>query len=186
MMNEIREIVKKEHQKGDYKYHVSIVVKDALKLAEMKKADKEIVEMAALMHDLGRTHGLKPGHENEHHIRSAKMAEKILNDLNCPEDKANKVIGCILSHRGAKDDYPPKTLEERIVANADAMAHFDCFLDLFSQFVSMVGLEEAVKVIDDKIERDWNKKLTMSEAKEMVKDKYKAVRLLIDSIKESI
>ena len=61
MISKIREIVKKEHEKEDYENHILVVVKNALKLAEMKNADKEIIEIAALMHDLGRVHGLKPG-----------------------------------------------------------------------------------------------------------------------------
>lgn len=184
MINKIRELVKKEHEKNDYDFHISIVVKNALKLAELLNADKEIVEIAALMHDLGRAKGIKTGEDNNHHLISAEKARLILTD----HPKKEKIISCILSHRGNKDDYPPKTIEEKIVSNADAMAHFDSFLDLFRVFVEMADNDfiKALNEIDAKIERDWNKKLTIPQAKELVKKKYESIKVIIGSMKENM
>jgi len=184
MIEKIRELVKKEHEKSDYDYHVSVVVKNALKLANLLGADKEVVEIASLMHDLGRANGIKPSNDNNHHIISAEKARIILKN----HPKKEQIIACILSHRGNKDDYPPVKLEEKIVANADAMAHFDTFLDLFRTFVEMENGDfvKALNLIDAKIERDWNKKLTILEAKELVRKEYEAIRLIIDSMKENI
>jgi hypothetical protein len=72
------------------------------------------------------------------------------------------------------------------VANADAMAHFDLFPALVRAALIKEddNLKEAVEWLDQKIERDWNKKLTIPEARKMIKEKYEAIKLLLDSIKE--
>lgn len=71
------------------------------------------------------------------------------------------------------------------MACADAMSHFDTFLDLVPLFSKTAGSFEAgITDLDKKIERDWNKKLRIPEAKEIVKEKYKAIRVLLDSMKE--
>lgn len=182
MDKKILEIVNKEHTAEDVKYHLSVVVKNGLKLAEIYRADSEVVELACWLHDIARAKGLEPGQDNDHHISGAKMTEKILIDLKYPKDKIKKVVGCILAHRGGKNDYIPKTIEEKIVANADAMAHFDTFLNLFSEFVTPENFEKGLSLIKAKLERDWNKKLTLPEAKSLVKEEYDAIKLLFDAL----
>jgi hypothetical protein len=53
------------------------------------------------------------------------------------------------------------------------MAHFDTSLDLLDAFVKE-NFEQVIKIIDDKIERDWNNRLTIPTAKELVKKKYES------------
>jgi uncharacterized protein len=178
MDKRVIEIVENEHTKEDVKYHIRVVVRNALKLAKIYKADEEIIELACWLHDIARARGLEPGEENTHHVSGAKKAEEILRNLDYSEDKIKKITRCILTHRGTKNDYFPETIEEKIVANADAMAHFESFLNLFSEFVSPDNFEEGVRLVKEKLERDWNKKLTLSEAKMMVKPKYDAIKLL--------
>jgi hypothetical protein len=50
----------------------------------------------------------------------------------------------------------------------------------------MNSFEEVVKFVDEKIERDWNKKITLPEAKKIIEEKYKAARLIINTLKEYI
>lgn len=81
---------------------------------------------------------------------------------------------------------PQQTIEAEIIASADAMAHFDSFLDLFDFFTrTCKSFEEAIIEIETKIQRDWNKKL-IPEAKEIIKEKYEAIMLIIKSMKESM
>ncbi|MFW6119911.1 MAG: HDIG domain-containing metalloprotein [Petrotogales bacterium] len=100
--------------------HCKAVRDIAVQIAEKANADVELVEAAALLHDIGRskTHGIKHG------IEGAKIAR----ELNLPEC----IVHIIERHLGAgipKDeavklglpakDYIPKTLEEKIIAHAD-------------------------------------------------------------------
>lgn len=184
--DQIRKYAKEQYQKSDYEYHILVVVKNALKLAKIKGADSEIVEVAALLHDIGRVSGLKPSQDNEHHITGAKIAREYLTLIKYPKAKADKVIACVLSHRGSKDDYIPQTIEEIIIANADATSHLYSFLDLFKEFLQREGnFESTIDLMDKKIDRAWNKKLTLPEAKKLVEKEYKAAKLMIDNAKLS-
>ncbi|MEE9151598.1 MAG: HDIG domain-containing metalloprotein [Thermoplasmata archaeon] len=99
----------------------SLAVEDlALRIAGLVDADKKLVSISALLHDIGRarTHGIR------HAVEGAKMAR----ELGLPEN----VILVIERHIGAgitRDeasrlglpvkDYVPRTLEEKILAHAD-------------------------------------------------------------------
>lgn len=107
--------------------HCKIVAKLAVKIARILqkkgyKVDAELVEIGALLHDIGRseTHGVN------HVIVGARIAE----DSSLPEP----VIRIIERHVGAgipqdeaeelgwpKKSYMPQTLEERIVNYADKL-----------------------------------------------------------------
>ncbi len=184
MKKEIIALAKKRHCPEDFNYHILPVVKNALALAKKLRADTEVVETAAFLHDIGT--GRERSNykaENNHHIAGAKEARKILNRLGCKKEFTEAVVHCILCHRGRKGPEP-KTLEAKIIACADAMAHFDTFLDLFNFFLAYNSLEDSVKLVEEKMLRDWNKKLRFKEAKEMKKEKFSAIMLLIKSMKE--
>jgi HD superfamily phosphodiesterase len=148
----------------------------------------EVVQVAAYLHDLGVSKKIAgtdfSSKENDHHIVGAEEARKVLTKLNYPGDFVEKVVNCVLSHRGRKGPEPV-TLEQKIIANADAMAHFDTFLDLFNFFATKTtsSFEEAVEEIYKKMKRDWEIKLTLPEAKEIVKPKYEAIMLILESMK---
>jgi uncharacterized protein len=185
MIKQIIKISQESYSEKDYKYHILPVVKNALLLGKKLKADLKVVEIAAYLHDIGKP--IKREEfviNNEHHLIGAKEANKILKDLDFSEEFINKVEHCVISHRGRKGPAP-ETLEAEIVACADAMAHFDTFLDLFNYFLKTSGsFEESVNEIEKKMERNWNKKLTLPLAKEIVRKKYNAILLLIKTMKE--
>ena len=183
----IRKIAEESHDDWGFKYHIIPVVKNAVFLAKKLNADLEVVEVAAYLHDLGiskKIMGDTYAKENDHHIVGAEEARNILKELNYSEEFIDSVANCILSHRGRKGPEPI-TIEQKIIANADAMAHFDTFLDLFTFFVTKTtgSFEEAVEEIYKKMKRDWEIKLTLPEAKELVKPKYDAIILLLENMK---
>lgn len=183
MIKKVREFVKKECDKWDWKYHIVPVVKYAKLLAKKLNANEELVELSALLHDIGR---IKFGGE-DHEMTGIPEAEKILKKLGASQEVIDEVKHCIESHRGS-GAIKPRTTIAKIVANADAMAHFDVIPVLVQ-----VGLEKENNDIEKtfqwvykKVERDWNDKLTIPQAKEMMKEKYKAIKLLFNSMREYI
>ena len=180
-ITKIKKLVEEKFDKDDWKYHILSVVKYAKKLAKIYKVDEEIVELAALLHDIGR---IEIKDDKEHHIIGIPRAEKILREHNYSEDIIKQVLHCVESHRISKGPKP-RTMIAKIIANADAMAHFDV-LPIFFYWRGSRGenFEEILKWVDAKIEKDWNKKITLPEAKRTVEKKYKAIRLLLDSLKE--
>ena len=77
-IDKVRSLVKNKYKLDIWKYHIVPVVKYSMQLADVYKTDKEIVELAALLHDIGRT-GIEE--KEEHHIVGMPIAEKILIDL---------------------------------------------------------------------------------------------------------
>lgn len=106
--------------------HVMSVYRLAVAIAkEEKRADMEIVQIAALCHDLGISEELAdPTGKTDHASISAGIAGTILEDIGLPPEKIARVQASILSHRGGNGLYP-KALEDKILFDANAMAAFD-------------------------------------------------------------
>jgi len=92
--------------------HVKRVVKIATFLARKEKANVELVQIGALLHDIGWAAG-KP-----HNKTGAKLANKILKEMNYPSEKSEKIARTIFRHPLAFKDKL-ETLEEKIVWDAD-------------------------------------------------------------------
>lgn len=110
--------------------HIKFVVAESLLLAENYGADKEIVQIGAMLHDIALMK--KVGTKKQHNLNGAKIAEELLTRLQVAKDKIQKILGCILHHSTSKH---AKNLEELCVADADILAHFDnipmCFYSAF-------------------------------------------------------
>jgi uncharacterized protein len=182
MLSQVREIVKKacleckRYSRNTWEYHILRVAKYSRLLAKKLKADQELAELAALLHDIG---SIKFGEEN-HEITGQVEAEKILKSLGFSPKIIAEVKECIRSHRGSKD-IKPRTLIAKIVSNADAIAHFDTIPILLRVGLKQEGGDEekAAKWVLEKLERDWKKKLTIPEAKKLTRSKYQAAKLLL-------
>lgn len=158
-------------------YHALAVVKFALQLADKLGADKEIVEIAAWLHDYAAIIGMD---FEQHHIYGATEAEKILKSFNYPQEKIEKVKKCILEHRGSIKTER-KNLESICLSSADAMAHIDQIPSLFFLVykIKEMSVEEGILWVSNKTERSWNK--LCPEAKEIIKDKYEALKIIANA-----
>ena len=103
-----------------WEQHIQFVVKEALILAEAYGADKEIVALGAMLHDIALM--TQTGTRAEHHINGKIIAEQLLSQMAYPSDKKERVLNCILHHRSSKN---AENVEELCVADADIIAHFD-------------------------------------------------------------
>jgi len=111
--------------------HCKAVCNKALKLSSNFDVDIELVETGALLHDIGRS--------KTNDIDHAIVGAEILKDMGFSDSVAN----IALLHIGAgipkeealqlglpPQDYIPITLEEKIVAHADNLTHWDKEVDL--------------------------------------------------------
>ena len=92
-----------------------MVEKLSLYLAEKFNANKLVVQLAAILHDIGRIRGNIENHEKY----SAEEAEKVLSELKVEKETIEKVKKCILQHRH-QDPKIPESLEAKILKIADA------------------------------------------------------------------
>ncbi|MFA5031152.1 MAG: HD domain-containing protein [Patescibacteria group bacterium] len=163
----------------DWQYHVLKVVFYARQLAKKHKADNTVIELAAYLHDIARS---KEAHDKEdHHIVGAKMAQKILTKNGFRKSVIDQVTHCIEAHR-CKKDFQPKTIEAKIIANADAMSHFDIMPIFYFWRSKKYSADEITTWITEKLQRDWESKLTLPGAKQLVQKKYHAIKLLLQSL----
>ena len=182
IIKEAKKFVKEECKKPTskygfepFEYHFIPMVGYAKELANKLDADIEVIEIAGWLHDIG---SIVDGRKN-HHLSGVKIARKFLNDLQYPKDKIDLVCKCIENHRGSTNKKR-ESIEEKILAEADAMSHFSNIAGLFKAAYIFEDLTqgEAKVSVREKLERKWNQ-LYFKESKDMVRNKYKAMKILL-------
>ncbi len=182
MIKKIKELVYQACQRKTNYYgpniweHMELVVKNGKMLAKKLDADEEIVEIASWLHDYAAISNRK--WRLDHHIYGTKLAEALLKKFGYPNKKIEQVKHCIYAHRASKK-IPRRTLEAKIVASADAMAHFSHLAGLFYLVYQRkrMDLKKGKKWVLAKLERSWQK--LMPEAKSMVRVKYQTIKHLL-------
>ena len=182
IVQEIKNFVENECKKPSSKYgyepfpfHFVPMVNYADKLSNELWGDKEIILIAAWLHDIGSIiHG-----REDHHITGAKIAEEKLKEMQYPAEKIELVKKCILNHRWSQQNWR-SSIEEQIIAEADVMSNFDNIAGIFNAaFVYENKTQgEAKDSAREKLERKW-KQLHFDKSKEIVKPKYEAAMLLL-------
>lgn len=150
-------------------YHIESVVKNSELLAEKYGADKEIVMIAAWLHDIASVTDYSL--YEKHHIYGAEIAKELLSGLSYEEEKIALVQECIRNHRGSINSQKSGK-EELCVADADAISHFDSVPSLlYLAYVErQMSIEEGSVFVKGKLERSFRK--LSPESKEFYKEKY--------------
>ena len=167
----------KENSKDHYDFwneHVKLVYEEATKQAELFNADSEVVKIGALLHDIALI--CMVGTREEHHLNGKKLAKDFLKGIQYPEDKMEKVLGCVVNHRSSKNAM---NNEEICVADSDILAHFDNIPMLFDLLfnVKKMSLEEVHKEMPKYLEKDFED--LSDRAKVYFKDKYEMYKKLL-------
>jgi putative nucleotidyltransferase with HDIG domain len=141
--------------------HVRLVREFALRLAEIEGADQEVVELAALLHDIGKF----MGREN-HHEYGYEIARAFLEPTSLPEAKKLLILKCILKHR-TRFAAEENELEVKVIQSADVLGTLfdDTWQDysrrticqeemrqLYLKAMQKINLESARKLAQPKIE----------------------------------
>lgn len=99
--------------------HVTRVCNICLHLAKGENVNLEVLQAAALLHDIG---GLKeindPSGKTDHAVVGAEIAGPILKKVGFSEKEIEHIQGCIRSHR-YKTENKPQTKEAQILFDAD-------------------------------------------------------------------
>lgn len=161
---------------GAWDHHIELVYKLALDTYQEYKADKTIVALAALLHDIASV--TNKDYTENHHIIGADIAEQLLQQYNLSYFQIKQITDCILNHRGSvlKDKLSP---EEICIADCDAMAHFYSIPSLLRMVYveKELSIDEGVDFVYNKLERSYNK---LSEnGKKLVTPQREAAKLLL-------
>ncbi len=104
-----------EKANPDRANHTFRVLRFAEYLAEKEGADLEVVQFAAILHDIGK---YKETDEEDHSVVSAKLAGPILKKFKLSDKKKENIIHCVRFH----DPYirvKVRTMEAKIIQDAD-------------------------------------------------------------------
>lgn len=104
---------------GHDQWHAFRVRDIAVRIAAAIGADVDVVEAAALLHDIGHETG-----RADHASRGASLAADLLAGCRFPAEKISAVITCIEHHHWQPDragDPPEPTLEYQAFADADRL-----------------------------------------------------------------
>lgn len=110
----VRETLEASQQRAHGWLHTDRVRRNIRILANVEGVDPFLAELAALLHDIGRT---QPGPEQEHGARSAAIAEAILKDLSITDQERKAVLHAIRWHNSTRAD----TVLLRILRDADML-----------------------------------------------------------------
>lgn len=161
-----------------------------MNIAEMllrrESADKEVVMISLLLHDIGKT--MTP---NKHDIVSYNVAREILPKLGVSQKKIDKILDCILMH-SSKDIFAlDLTMEQKVVMDADILDEIGC-LSIVKQTLKSKNRNKDANLLLTEFEELLNKVIR---EEVNVKTKYgkilysrrrKALKDLIDDYKNEI
>ena len=101
--------------------HVERVYRLSLMIADREKANRTIVGIAALLHDLGRSVPDQENHNQSHHADlSVSLASELLTGYHVPDDEQQAILHAIIAHSFSRG-VEPQTIEAKIVRDADRL-----------------------------------------------------------------
>lgn len=101
--------------------HTLRVMRNAEKLlAAQPEANREAVRFSALLHDIGRVHETFTGKAPNHAERGAAEADRLLSEMEFPEQLKNLIVDAVRRHR-YRGKMPPVTIEAKILFDADKL-----------------------------------------------------------------
>lgn len=159
-----------------WSHHILTVLKYSRILAEKFNADLEIVELSALLHDYASIKNKSL--YKEHHLHGATEAENLLKTFDYPEEKIELIKQCIISHRGSIS-IKKESIEAKIIASADAMAHIEEIPSLFHLAYTKhnMSVDKGSEWVQNKIDRSWKK--LCPEAQAIMSEKYNGLKKIL-------
>lgn len=150
-------------------FHVKPVIDYSKELAKKYNGNLETLWLAAIFHDISRLDDLEP-----HDEIGAEKAYNFLLQEGFNEKAAGEVRDIIFTHRCKI--HKPQTLEQKILATADAVIHFKAPFYFWWEHISKSDLKKNFESGLKKVERDFNDKILFEEEKYAVKREYEVLK----------
>lgn len=159
-----------------YENHVFIVANKAKELAERFNVDNDLPEASGMLHDIGDA--VMDRFDKFHEEKSLEIAKKFLGESGFGEKEIKIVIDALLFH-GCHNDKEPNTIEGKIMATADAVAHLSGnYYERSIKAMKERGdpKEKITEWASSKIERDFHKKIYFDDIREKVRADYEKLK----------
>lgn len=160
-----------------WKNHVPFVAHKAEELATTYGANTDWAVAGAWLHDFGDAFVYR--FDEKHEALSEDKAREVLTDAGYSLEESSEVIENIIAPHSCKEGFFPQTLEGKVLATADALAHLST--DFYVQFTWLhipegKTYEEFLIWVEEKLDRDFNSKIFFDEVKEQIRPRYEALR----------
>lgn len=143
---------KKRDDRFDFPYrweHTLRVANYGKIIAEAEGAQVEIVIAACLLHDVAL---FDTKDYKEHGRLSAKVARPLLQELGYLPDEIDNICYSIAVHVDGGADFPhPRTLESKIVTDADSIDRFGALRTVHACIPEMSDFKNLVQVLKERI-----------------------------------
>jgi uncharacterized protein len=123
VFSQIREECKKHFAaaKGSHDWdHTERVYHLCLRIGKQENADLEILQYAAVLHDVGRSHQDASNGEICHAEKGAMVARTLLEQYELDPEKIASIVHCIESHR-FRGTIAPRSVEAKVLFDADKL-----------------------------------------------------------------
>ncbi len=100
--------------------HTERVYRLCLRIGRREGADLTVLQLAALLHDIGRGEEDRSNGKVSHDLAGAGLARGILEAHGLDRKTVSRVVHCIRSHRFRKG-VAPRTLEAKVLFDADKL-----------------------------------------------------------------
>jgi len=184
----VKNFSKKNSDKDDiHGYpHVERVYKTCNHLGAQINANMLILQISALLHDIGRIKEKDSSSGKNHAELSAEIAREFLSSYQevLSKKEIEEIIHCIRAH-SFSNDVNPRTLEAKILSDADkldAMGAIGLYRTIGFTIKNQHGIETVIKHMEEKI-LDLKQDLFLNESKILAEERQ---QILLDFYKKII
>lgn len=185
----IAQLVTKAYHSSDqefarwmFKNHVPLVASKAEELSKRFGANADVAVAGAWLHDFGDAFVHR--HAADHEEISEREAVAVLKQAEYSQIEIQQVLQEVIAPHSCKQGFLPTSLEGKVLATADALAHLGT--DFYLQFAWMhlpdgKNYEQYVEWVHEKIERDFHTKIFFEEVRGEVEHRYAMLKELFSS-----
>lgn len=164
------------------KRHADLTWKYALRLAKhYPETDLEVLEIACLLHDIGRVYG-----DKDHSHKSAELVKPFLEKIGAPQGKIDAIIHAIDVHN-VKDIHEAKSIEAKLLFDADKIQQMSVYGFMRACFY-MVVLDKMdfLKAVGDRYEkiRELWPHIQTPETRKMLEPQIEKVAQIVNDFEE--
>jgi putative nucleotidyltransferase with HDIG domain len=178
LSKKVRELYEaKSPNRGDwadflYKNHVFVVADNALNLSKKYNASEELSYAAGILHDIADA--VTKRNDKSHEEKSLEIARMLMSESGFKTSEIELVVGDAIRFHSCLNGEKPQSLEGKILATADALAHFK--ISFYEFAVKSLEKEQPIEVTKNwvlrKIERDFNDKIFFDDEKKEAEPLY--------------
>jgi len=169
--------------------HVKRVCKLCLDIGKKNNANLYILEIAALLHDIGRIHKKENASNQNHAELSAQKSLEFFKreDLNINQEEIKNIIHAIRAH-SFSNNITPQTLEAQILSDADkldALGAIGLYRTIGFTVKNKGNLKDVIKHLEEKI-LNLRTQMNLKISKKKAEKRHRIIKTFYEKIKTQL